>query len=91
VENLKKLNPDKQIVVYCYTGRTGRTASQATAILNTLGYDARNLSRGMTGWTTDPEIAPYGFDPAQGANYPVKASEGGGAAPSDDSGEDCGG
>jgi len=40
IENLEKLNPDKQIVVYCYTGRT---ASQATAILNILGYDARNL------------------------------------------------
>lgn len=88
IENLEKLNPDKQIVVYCYTGRT---ASQATAILNILGYDARNLLWGMTGWTTDPDIAPSRFDPAQSANYPVKASEGGAAAPSDDSGEDCGG
>lgn len=85
MENLKKLNPDKQIVVYCYMGRT---ASQATAVLNTLGYDARNLSRGMTGWTTDPEIAPYRFDPAQGANYPVNVS--GGGAPSNDSDKGCG-
>ncbi len=72
VENLEKLNPDKQIVVYCYTGRT---ASQATAILNTLGYDARNLLWGMTGWTTDPEIAPYGFDPEQNPNYPFEVGE----------------
>jgi rhodanese-related sulfurtransferase len=90
VENLEKLNPDRQIVVYCYTGRT---ASQATAILNILGYDARNLLWGMTGWTTDPEIAPYRFEPAEGANYPVKASEEATAvpaAPSDDSGGGCG-
>ena len=40
VENLQKLDPTKQIVVYCYTGRTG---SQATAILNALGYNATNL------------------------------------------------
>lgn len=64
IENLEKLNPDRQIVIYCYTGRT---ASQATAILNILGYDARNLLWGITGWTTDPEIAPYRFDPAEGA------------------------
>ncbi len=88
VENLEKLNPGKQIVVYC---DTGRTASQATAILNTLGYDASNLLWGMTGWTTDPEIAPNRFDPAASANYPVKASEGAAPAPSEDSGGGCGG
>jgi rhodanese-related sulfurtransferase len=88
IENLEKLNPDKQIVVYCYTGRD---ASQATAILNILGYDASNLLWGMTGWTTDPEVAPYRFDPAKGANYPVKASEGAAPPPSDDSGGGCGG
>jgi len=64
IENLEKLNPDRQIVVYCYTGRT---ASQATAILNILRYDARNLLWRITGWTTDPEIASYRFDPTEGA------------------------
>lgn len=72
IENLEKLNPDKQIVVYCYTGRT---ASQATAILNTLGYDASNLLWGMTGWTTDPEIAPYGYDPEGNPDYPFEVGE----------------
>lgn len=35
---------DKTIIVYCYTGQT---ASQTTAILRLLGYDAYNLSGGM--------------------------------------------
>ncbi len=72
VENLEKLDPSKQIVVYCYTGRT---ASQATAIFNTLGYDASNLLWGMTGWTTDPEIAPFGYDPAGNPDYPLEGGE----------------
>jgi len=68
VENLVKLDPSRQIVVYCYTGRT---ASQATSILNTLGYDAYNLLWGMTGWTSDPDVAPYGFVYETSADYPV--------------------
>ena len=56
-ENLAKLPTDKQIVVYCYTGHT---ASQVTAILSSLGYDAINMKFGMTGWTTDPDVAPPG-------------------------------
>jgi rhodanese-related sulfurtransferase len=72
VENLEKLNPDRQIVVYCYTGRT---ASQATAILNILGYDARNLLWGMTGWTNNPEIAPYRYDPDGNPDYPFEVGK----------------
>jgi len=68
VENLVKLDPTRQIVVYCYTGRT---ASQATSILNVLGYDAHNLLWGMTGWTSDPDIAPYRFDYETSDDYPV--------------------
>jgi len=85
-ENLQKLNPDKKIVVYCYTGRT---ASQATAILNTLGYDAANLLWGISGWTTDPVVAPKRFNPDKSVDYPFETgaseevpaepSEGGGA------------
>gem|GEM_PF-6693134 len=62
--SLSALPDDNKIIVYCYTGHT---ASQATAILNILGYDARNRLWRITGWTTDPEIAPYRFDPAEGA------------------------
>jgi rhodanese-related sulfurtransferase len=73
LENLKKLNPDKQIVVYCYTGRTG---SQATAILNALGYDATNLLWGISGWTTDPVVAPKRFNPDTSVDYPFETGAG---------------
>ncbi len=43
-----QLPMDKKIIVYCYTGQT---ASQTTAILRLLGYDAYNLSGGfINGW-----------------------------------------
>ncbi len=56
--NLDKLPADKQIVVYCFTGHT---ASQTTAMLNTLGYDAVCLKWGMCSWTTNTDIAPSCF------------------------------
>jgi rhodanese-related sulfurtransferase len=43
-ENLAKLPYDNQIVVVCYTGHT---ASQATALLNAIGYNATALKWGM--------------------------------------------
>ncbi len=88
LENLEKLNPDKQIVVYCYTGRTG---SQGTAILNTLGYDAVNLLWGISGWTTDPVVAPKRFNPDTSVDYPfeIGAGEETPAEPSDGGGA-CG-
>ena len=87
-ENLQKLDPDKQIVVYCYTGRTG---SQATAILNVLGYDAKNLLWGMSGWTTDPVLAAKRFDPDTSPDYPF-ATGAGEAVPTTPNGDDgsCG-
>ena len=72
-ENLQKLNADKQIVVYCYTGRNG---SQATAILNTLGYNAVNLLWGISGWTTDSIVAPKRFNPDTSVNYPFETGAG---------------
>lgn len=88
IENLQKLNLDKKIVVYCYTGRTG---SQATAILNTLGYDAVNLLWGISGWTTDPVAAPKRFNQDTSVDYPfeVGVGEEAPAAPSDGEGT-CG-
>jgi rhodanese-related sulfurtransferase len=58
-DTLAKLPSDRSIVVYCYTGHTG---SQATALLNLLGYDATNLKFGMCSWTQDTEVAPKCFD-----------------------------
>ena len=87
-ENLQKLDPDKEIVVYCYTGRTG---SQATAILNVLGYDAKNLLWGMSGWTTDPVVAAKRFDPDTSVDYPFAIGAGEEVSvPSGDSGGGCG-
>ncbi len=48
--NLRKLDPTKDIVVYCYTGHT---AGQAAAILNMLGYKTMNLKFGMMDWNVD--------------------------------------
>jgi rhodanese-related sulfurtransferase len=72
-ENLQRLDPNKQIVVYCYTGRTG---SQATAILNVLGYNATNLHWGMTSWTKDTDVAPGGFNPDTSPDYPFETGAG---------------
>ena len=87
--NLQKLDPDKQIVVYCYTGRSG---SQATAILNVLGYDATNLLWGISGWTTDSEVAAKRFNPDTSVDYPFQSGEGDApVAPPADGGGGCGG
>jgi len=88
IENLQKLNPDKEIVVYCYTGRTG---SQATAILNVLGYDAKNLLWGISGWTTDPVVAAKRFDPATSPDYPFATGAGEAVPPTSNGGDgSCG-
>ncbi len=68
-ENLAKLPKDRQIVVYCYTGHT---ASQITALLDTLGYDAINLKFGMTSWTINKDIAPGRYEHAKHSHdYPL--------------------
>jgi rhodanese-related sulfurtransferase len=66
-ENLSKLPFDNEIIVVCYTGHT---ASQATALLNALGFDATALKYGMCGWCANTTIAPKGFD-RTGPNYPI--------------------
>ena len=66
-ENLSKLPFDNEIIVVCYTGHT---ASQLTALLNALGYDATALKYGMCGWCANTTIAPKGFD-RTGPNYPI--------------------
>lgn len=53
LDNLAKLDPDADIVVYCYTGHTGGVA---TVLLNTLGYKAKNMKFGMMGWTTNAGV-----------------------------------
>ena len=53
VDNLKKLDPNRQIVTYCYTGHTGQIAC---TVLNLLGYDALNLKFGIMSWTKDANV-----------------------------------
>ncbi len=69
-ENLKKLDPDKQIVVYCYTGHTGELAATALAML---GYNATNLKFGIMAWTKNPQVrVQNGFSEDTDAHdYPV--------------------
>ena len=70
LENLSKLpGDDTQIVVICYTGQT---ASQVTALLNVLGYNASTLAHGMCSWTTNTDIAPSCFNSTtHRSDYPV--------------------
>ncbi|MBN1317861.1 MAG: rhodanese-like domain-containing protein, partial [Anaerolineales bacterium] len=57
---LSTIPADKPVVVVCYTGQS---ASQATSVLNMLGYDATALLHGMSSWTTDPEVYVKRFTP----------------------------
>ena len=50
IDNLTKLDPTKEYVVYCYTGHTGQVATTA---LKMLGYNAKNLKFGMMGWSSN--------------------------------------
>ncbi len=53
IDNLKKLDPQRPIVTYCYTGHTGAVAC---TVLNILGYNATNLKWGIMSWTKDPNV-----------------------------------
>jgi rhodanese-related sulfurtransferase len=66
VETLELLDPDADIVVYCYTGHTG---GQATAMLNMLGYKAKNMKYGMMDWNVSELGAPAPFSGAP--DYPT--------------------
>ena len=57
-ENLNKLPADRKIVVVSNDGMSG---NQVAGILAILGYDAVNLSCGMTAWTYSDDIAPGRF------------------------------
>lgn len=64
-ENLSRLPKNRQIVVVCYTGHT---ASQITALLNVVGYDAIALKFGFEGW----KVSGKAFDPEKDRmNYEV--------------------
>ena len=61
-ENLKRLPPHRQIVVYC---ETGHESGHAAALLSLLGYDAVSLKWGITAWSLSlpgRNIAPNRYD-----------------------------
>ncbi len=66
-DNLDKIDPDKKIIVYCYTGHTG---GEAAMFLNLMGYETYNMKFGMSGWNTDPAVGgSAGYDPATVPGY----------------------
>lgn len=53
MDNVSQIPSGAKVINICYTGQT---ASQATAVLRILGYDAWNLKFGMCGWTSDTDV-----------------------------------
>jgi rhodanese-related sulfurtransferase len=72
LENLKRLPPDRQILV---CSDTGHESGMVAALLNLLGYDAINLKWGIAAWSLSlpgKEIAPARFIQERDCmNYPV--------------------
>ncbi len=67
-ETLAKLDPKRQIVVYCYTGQT---SGQVVAALNLLGYDAHSLRFGLPSWALVEGVSASPWRDAMSKNYPV--------------------
>ena len=65
---LAKLPKGKQIVSYCYSGQT---ASQVTAALRMLGYDAYNMQFGMPAWAIVDATSTPVWDVSKSGNYPL--------------------
>ncbi len=64
-DNLAKLPKDKSVVLNCYSGQT---ASQVTAALRMMGYDAYNLLYAAPSWGTNDKVT-YPFKAEQSGNY----------------------
>ncbi len=73
LESLKLLDPDKTIIVCCYTGHNG---SMVSMFLNQLGSRTITLGYGISSWTNDPKKrAKPAYDPAKVIDYPVVKGE----------------
>jgi len=64
--SLAQLDSTKKLVVVCYTGET---ASMTTMVWSLLGYDARALLFGMSGWVADEAVVGLPFPSGQAAGY----------------------
>jgi rhodanese-related sulfurtransferase len=71
-DTLAKLPKNKQVVLYCYSGQT---ASQATAALRMLGYDAYNMQFGMAAWAiVDSTSSPVWEQDKSSGKYTLEVS-----------------
>jgi rhodanese-related sulfurtransferase len=68
---LAMLPADQQIVAYCYSGQT---ASQATAALRLLGYDAYNMQFGMPSWAIVEGVSTGVWDDSKSGNYTLEGA-----------------
>lgn len=66
-DQMTKLDPDKKVIVYCYTGHT---AGEAAMFLNLMGYETYNMKFGVSGWNSDEDAGgALGYNPAKVAGY----------------------
>lgn len=68
-ENLQKLPKDKKLILACVTGQT---QNLPVVPLRVLGYDARTMSFGMSGWIKGYFGGQMMQGAIAGANYPVE-------------------
>ena len=64
--SLAQLDPAKIIVVVCYTGET---ASMTDMVWSMLGYNARAMMYGMSGWVADKSIVGIDIPSGKAAGY----------------------
>lgn len=67
IENLKKLDPNRTIIVYSDTGQTGQLS---VTVLNLLGYNAVNMKFGMVDWNMEYVDRSKQWDGV--ADYPIE-------------------
>jgi len=66
--SLAQLDATRKIIVVCYTGET---SSMTTVVWSMLGYDARALLYGMSGWVADKAIVGIDIPTGVAAGYPT--------------------
>ncbi|HEY85985.1 MAG TPA: hypothetical protein G4N96_12835 [Chloroflexi bacterium] len=72
MENLSRLPAERPIVICCYLGYT---SSQASAILNMMGYDTQVALHGLCGWTMDTELVHFDIgDPRNWRDFPIEGA-----------------
>jgi rhodanese-related sulfurtransferase len=66
-EALKKLDPDKTVLLYCYQGHNSGLVSM---FLGQLGYDVVSAQYGLSAWTNNKEIrAVETYNPGKVKNF----------------------